>query len=442
MSSSSAVALIPKPRGGVPRGHEWDGVRGAYVHKETGAVHVKGTRSAASAAQQKERKDERDRSDRPQASGSQKRNQAQAEARKADANRRRQVVSQHRKAVREKARPRLGESFASIRQREEQRLLGKRFLFEPQRVRVCEGALAGQCGTVLDRAQLCFQETARRVTSLELDASGRVAITEPRHHHQILLDGSEDEEPVLLSPYAVEPWPGVGQLVDMHHGSNLENEPDRAMNHLGTVVAFHPWQHWGLEGESFYLVKRQTFALPEHVEAMAGGDVCIGSWVRLLPPHPDAHHTLQDRPPGSSMVRGKHEPGEFAARRMLDRLQLQEPAELTTTHAHKLLEVLPNTLAEEAYLPLLDVHVVRDRCAACRDCLVLETTFLLAYDTDFEPLDSNDMQNPCRSHCPSDHAFMCECARQCCSHWECKYRCRDCMGSDSDCDSESGEENA
>ena len=96
MSSSSAVALIPKPRGGVPRGHEWDGVRGAYVHKETGAVHVKGTRSAASAAQQKERKDERDRSDRPQASGSQKRNQAQAEARKADANRRRQVVSQHR----------------------------------------------------------------------------------------------------------------------------------------------------------------------------------------------------------------------------------------------------------------------------------------------------------------------------------------------------------
>ena len=100
----------------------------------------------------------------------------------------------------------------------QQRLLGKRFLFEPQRVRVCEGALAGQCGTVLDRAQLCFQETARRVPSLELDASGRVAITEPRHHHQILLDGSEDEEPVLLSPYAVEPWPGVGQLVDMHHG--------------------------------------------------------------------------------------------------------------------------------------------------------------------------------------------------------------------------------
>ena len=79
------------------------------------------------------------------------------------------------------------------------------------------------------------------------------------------------------------------------------------------------------------------------------------------------------------MVRGKHEPGEFAARRMLDRLQLQEPAELTTTHAHKLLEVLPNTLAEEAYLPLLDVHVVRDRCAACRDCLVLETTFLFIF---------------------------------------------------------------
>ena len=101
---------------------------------------------------------------------------------------------------------------------------------------------------------------------------------------------------------------------------------------------------------------------------------------------------------------------------MLDRLQLQEPAELTTTHAHKLLEVLPNTLAEEAYLPLLDVHVVRDRCAACRDCLVLETTFLLAYDTDFEPLDSNDMQNPCRSHCSSDHAFMCECARASAAH--------------------------
>ena len=137
-----------------PRDHEWDGVLGAYVHKETRAVHVKGTRSAASAAQQKERKDTRkdtrtrDRGERPQASGCQHRMNAEVEAQRADANRRRQMVSKHRRAAREKAAVPLGESDSEIRKREEQRLLGEHFVLAGQRVRATQGEHAGQCLTL------------------------------------------------------------------------------------------------------------------------------------------------------------------------------------------------------------------------------------------------------------------------------------------------------
>ncbi|EOD39612.1 hypothetical protein EMIHUDRAFT_200158 [Emiliania huxleyi CCMP1516] len=420
----------------------------ASEEERTARAAIMKERAKRQRQQHEKNRQPRERSERQYESGAAKRKKAVTEAKKADANRRRQVVSQHRRQAKEKARPPLGESFASIRQREEQRLLGERFLFVPQRVRVSEGELAGQCGTMLERGQLCFPDPVpndpRHIMSLELDASGRVAITEPKHHHQVLLDESEDEKPVLLSPYAVEPWPSVGQLVDMHHGSNLEDEPDRAMNHLGTVVAFHPWQHWGLEGESFYLVKRQTYALPEHVEAMAGGDVRVGSWVRLLPPHPDARYELgrEAIAPNAygQVTRRRFELSETIARRMLERLHLQEP--LTTADTHKLLEIVPVTGAEEVYLPLPDVHVVLHRCETCSDCLVLESTFLLAYDTDFAPLDSEDMQNPCRSHCPIDHDYMCKCAREQYSHWECRTGCRDCTGSGSEWDSETDEESA
>ena len=86
MASSSSAAsapsgvLIPRPKGGVPKNHTWDGVCGAYINTETGAVHVPKTRSADSAAQQKERK--RDRKDRTQASGAQHRKDAQTQAKR------------------------------------------------------------------------------------------------------------------------------------------------------------------------------------------------------------------------------------------------------------------------------------------------------------------------------------------------------------------------
>ena len=206
-TAASPVALIPKPRGGVPKDHEWDGVRGAYVHKETRAVHVKGTRSAASVAQQKERKDNRqrednrDRSSRQQPSGAQNRKHGEAEAVRRDKNRRRNVINYHRQAAQRKAKVPLGTRHLT-RLEEERRLLGEQFVFEGQRVRVTEGQHAGCLGVVLERAVLW-------------DGSTVAAIVESAHHHSVLLDEDEDEAgPRRLSPYIVEPWPRVGQQVD------------------------------------------------------------------------------------------------------------------------------------------------------------------------------------------------------------------------------------
>ena len=60
MGSSAPAAPAARPQGRAPRDHTWDAARGAYVHNETGAVHVKGERSAASAAQQKKRERDKD----------------------------------------------------------------------------------------------------------------------------------------------------------------------------------------------------------------------------------------------------------------------------------------------------------------------------------------------------------------------------------------------
>ena len=54
------------------------------------------------------------------------------------------------------------------------------------------------------------------------------------------------------------------------------------------------------------------------------------------------------------------------------------------------------------------VHViVRDACAQCGKCLVLESTFLISHH-EFEPLDSGSESEPCRAHCTVDHDIMCE----------------------------------
>jgi len=48
--------------------------------------------------------------------------------------------------------------------REEQRLLGERFVLEGQRLRVREGPRSGQCGIVLTRAVLCAEGVRGSVT--------------------------------------------------------------------------------------------------------------------------------------------------------------------------------------------------------------------------------------------------------------------------------------
>ena len=140
-----------------------------------------------------------------------------------------------------------------------------------QRVRVTEGQHAGQCGTVLTRAELCVVE-GRNVTSPTLDASGRVPIVEEKHHHRVQLDGGR--RPVLLSPYAVELWPRNGQSVALLPGSP---------NDVCTVVDYY--------SEGCFLVSRRVFASREHVEAMEGGMTVAGSWARL---HPDASEVWRD----------------------------------------------------------------------------------------------------------------------------------------------------
>ena len=64
MASASTPTVRPRPKGRAPTDYTWDAAQGEYIHNETGAVHVKGTRSAASAAQQQSRKRKRGRDER------------------------------------------------------------------------------------------------------------------------------------------------------------------------------------------------------------------------------------------------------------------------------------------------------------------------------------------------------------------------------------------
>ena len=96
----------PRPKGRAPTNHSWDTAQGVYVHDETGAIHNKGDRSAASATKQSQRKrGEQPGREREQASGAAHRKDAAIEAERRDKNRRRNVVNQHRRAAREKAVP-------------------------------------------------------------------------------------------------------------------------------------------------------------------------------------------------------------------------------------------------------------------------------------------------------------------------------------------------
>ena len=138
-------------------------------------------------------------------------------------------------------------------------------------MRVREGPRSGQCGIVLTRAVLCAEGVRGSVTTQELDASGLVAIVDEEQHHLVQLD--ESNEPVRLSPYAVELWAHIGQSVGM-----LPGPPNDVFSVLQDFRG----------GQLSILVSRRLFALRAHVCAMAGGELFVGAWARLLLPHPYA----------------------------------------------------------------------------------------------------------------------------------------------------------
>ena len=387
-----------------------------------------------------QKRGKRDRSEREQLSGAQHRKQAEAEAKRADANRRRQSVSQHRRAAREKKRPRLGESFGSIRQREEQRLLGNSFVFEDQRVRVCEGVAwalvqdgaasgvvpihdaasfwgpewasclavpvkAGQCGTVLRRAELCVQEKGGSVSSLKLSSAGFAQIEGPQHFHTVQLD--DVSTPVMLSPYHVQPWPAIGQEVGW-----MPSEPQE----IATVKYFHNTQDPDFdvddpEDNSYYVLSRQFYALPAHVEVVApvGGRVRVGSWVRLREPHPEA-----DPDDGAW---GFREPPPAVAAEMLSSVGRTE---LTPADVERLM-FTPQMAVASAH-----VLVVKSICEDCGQCLELEDTFYASH-RDLTPLIPGwEQREPCRFHCTYDHQYLCDHMFDLTHVGECVWACKEC----------------
>ena len=107
------------------------------------------------------------------------------------------------------------------RRREEEELLGVRFVLEDQGVRITSGKHAGCCGVIVIRAVLCEDDECGRlvIRRPKLDAAGGLVITEPQQFHTVLLDAeSEAEECVEISPLAVEQWPRAGQQVLTHKG--------------------------------------------------------------------------------------------------------------------------------------------------------------------------------------------------------------------------------
>ena len=145
--------------------------------------------------------------------------------------------------------------------------------------------------------------------TLKPDSSGRVAIMEPEHHHQVLLDGNM-ASPVLFSPYDVEPWPHIGQQLVWPATISACGGPTEFV----TVVRFAKPQAVPNDGTSWYFFSRQIYASRATVETMAGGNVQVGSWVRLLSPHEDSRPNTEEEPPELSLEQAK---------RLLKRLHLR-----------------------------------------------------------------------------------------------------------------------
>ena len=250
----------------------------------------------------------RDRSGRKQKSGAQHRRES-AELQKQDARQGRAREWHERQERSRKAMDSLAEKARALgpppcfvrhdRYAAEKALLGERFVHEWQRVRVVDPArpeLHGRCGSVVIRARLCEEDEHGHVVSEPPRLDGRLVLNE-KHRHVVLLDDDDgnqwgdcqdeslpykypesipEDHVFKLSPYEVEPWPQIGQQVLMYGNEEFDE-------YTGTVIQFN-----GDEFDGYYRCARTFYAPADLVECMMGEELRVGSWVRLLEPHPAA----------------------------------------------------------------------------------------------------------------------------------------------------------
>ena len=274
-------------------------------------------------AQQRAQRDE----GRPRSGASGPSGQKKTAAQRYDDQRRRSRENYHKKVKAAQAKgDRILCGWGELRWREEQRLLGERFVVAGQRVRIVGvPELEGQCGTVVVRALLCEESPNRQIVRWPaVDAAGALVLSElsePQQQHHVRLDGHAGA-PVALWPANIEPWPRAGQLV---RGASVpaEVDPDdivTIVSFTGSVTTARTLRHgafWAAIAEqdgcdhasvaaylrhyraflndvsatanhtaaSIYLCSQTIFARRAHVDAVSG-PLRPGALVQLLHPHP------------------------------------------------------------------------------------------------------------------------------------------------------------
>ena len=296
----------------------------------------------------------RDRRGRECASGASKRAASKAEAQRGA--QRRYLSRVKDAATKALAREGLGSRFDA-----EKQLLGDLFVVRGQRVRVLK---TKACGTVVTRAMLCDDHGKLLLTQ---DAAGCVVPSEPRHHHALQLDNSASDEPELLSPYDIEPWPRIGQLVQW-----LPDVPSE----LATVIRYRGVPKDKL-APSHYTLTRTLYASKDQIQRMDGDrfKLQVGSWVRLLEPHEDACFSpshLIDKWTASHLIRRSHVT-EFAGFRTHDVRMLMEmqpdpkpslPKGWTGLHVHEAVKAATKALsASEAKVAQLEAAIAETSTA-------------------------------------------------------------------------------
>ena len=238
----------------------------------------------------REQRRKRDRSGQP--SGAQKRKKSAAEQASLNRQRNRERNRErYKKYVDSVTSGRPGPLFCPGQQRKaaEQKLLGESFADNGQRVRVtAQGKLHGRCGSVISRAVLCKEDAQHGhvVSQPPKDSEGRLELDE-RHRHQVLLDDEADGTMVQISPFEVEPWPRIGQLIVEPRGLDDDEQL------TGRVTRYYEMEPCNGDLGGLYKCTRTLYVSRNELETMTGGPLEENAWVRILDPHPAAIFTPQ-----------------------------------------------------------------------------------------------------------------------------------------------------